>query len=93
MKLDIDESNDKDRYAVISEVAAIYNRKDFDMFIGGVQYGTWWDINTEMWSYLFCVRRHYLILRTTINAKLLLVDALNFVQPRNLQELKELVQW
>ncbi len=40
VQLDID-YNRWSRAPLIAEAAAAYNRKDFDMFIGGVQYRTW----------------------------------------------------
>ncbi len=41
MQLNINEIYIKNRSPLIAEAAATYNRKDFDMFIGGVQYRTW----------------------------------------------------
>ena len=41
VQLDIDDINIKNRCPVIAEAAVAYSRKDFDMFIGGVQYRTW----------------------------------------------------
>ncbi len=40
-QLDIDDINIANRSPAIAEAAAKYGRKDFDMFIGGVQYRTW----------------------------------------------------
>ena len=41
VQLDIDDINIKNRSLLIAAAAATYDRKDFDMFIGGVQYRTW----------------------------------------------------
>ncbi len=41
VQLDIDDIYIKNRSPLIAEAAAMYRRKDFDMFIGGVQYRTW----------------------------------------------------
>ncbi len=41
IQLDIDDIINMNRSILVAEAAAMYNRKDFDMFIGGVQYRTW----------------------------------------------------
>ena len=41
VQLEIDGNNMKDRSTLIAEAAVMYNRKDFDMFIGNYQYRTW----------------------------------------------------
>ncbi len=41
MHLEIDDFNLKNRSSLIAETAVTYGRKEFDMFIGGVQYRTW----------------------------------------------------
>ncbi len=41
VQLAIDDTNRWDRSLLIAEAAVTYGRKDFDMFIGGVQYRTW----------------------------------------------------
>ncbi len=41
VQLEIDDGNIKHRSQLIAEAAAMYGRKDFDMYIGGVQYRTW----------------------------------------------------
>ncbi len=38
---DFDDNNIKNRSHLIAEAAVMYGRKDFDMFIDGVQYRTW----------------------------------------------------
>ncbi len=41
VQLEMGSINIENRSAFIAEAAVMYNRKDFDMFIGGVQYRTW----------------------------------------------------
>ncbi len=47
VQLEIDDINIKNGYPVIAEAAAMYDREDFDMFVGGVQYRTRWDVEIE----------------------------------------------
>ncbi len=41
VQLDIEDINIKNRSKLVAEAAMMYGRKNFDMFIGGVQYRTW----------------------------------------------------